>query len=199
LVLLCKEANSPSLTGTYERQLPDGWLTNRYNYRVVRLWQEEPDPYLAAGVNLVPLAPLTNVAEESLPDLVRRMAARINAEPEPRAAKLWTATYLLMGLCYEEELISHLLEGVQNMRESTTYRAILREGREEGLIEGRNEGRIGEAHRLLLRLGEIRFGPPDEATRAAVEAIRDLDRLERMSDRVLDMSLNDWEDLLSTP
>src|SRR5262249_22214771 len=34
LVLLCKEANSPSLTGTYERQLPDGWETNRYNYRV---------------------------------------------------------------------------------------------------------------------------------------------------------------------
>ncbi len=38
LVLLCKEANSPSLTGTYERFLPDGSLINRYNYRVVRLW-----------------------------------------------------------------------------------------------------------------------------------------------------------------
>ncbi len=84
LVLLCKEANSPSLTGSYERQLPDGWPTNRYNYRVVQLWQEDPDPYLASGVNLVPLAPLTNVAEESLPDLMRQMAERIN--PEPRAA-----------------------------------------------------------------------------------------------------------------
>jgi|SRR5208282_5103289 len=42
LVLLCKEADSPSLTGTYERQLPDGWQTNRYNYRLVRLWQEDP-------------------------------------------------------------------------------------------------------------------------------------------------------------
>ena len=39
LVLLCKEANSPGLTGVYERQLPDGWQTNRYNYRVVRLWR----------------------------------------------------------------------------------------------------------------------------------------------------------------
>jgi len=37
LVLLCKEANSPSLTGLYERQAPDGSVTNRYNYRVVRL------------------------------------------------------------------------------------------------------------------------------------------------------------------
>ncbi|HZW32868.1 MAG TPA: hypothetical protein VFF52_19290, partial [Isosphaeraceae bacterium] len=73
LVLLRREANSPSLTGTFDIPMPDGWVTNRYNYRVVRLWQEDPDPYLNAGVNLVPLAPLTNVAEESLPDLVRRM------------------------------------------------------------------------------------------------------------------------------
>jgi hypothetical protein len=191
LVLLCKEANSPSLTGTYERQLPDGWQTNRYNYRVVRLWQEDPDSYLNAGVNLVPLAPLTNVPEESVPDLVRRMAARINAEPAPRAAKLWTAVYWLMGLRYQQAFAWQLLEGVQNMRESTTYLATLQ--------EGRNEGRVDEAQRILLRLGGIRFGPPDDATRAAVEAIRDPDRLERISDRVLDMSIDDWNGLLSTP
>ena len=87
LVLLCKEANSPSLDGIYERQLPDGWPTNRYNYRVVRLWEEDPESYLTAGVNLVPLAPLTKVpeTEEALRGLVRRMAERINAEPEPRS------------------------------------------------------------------------------------------------------------------
>jgi hypothetical protein len=28
LVLLWKQANSPNLTGTYERNLPDGWQTN---------------------------------------------------------------------------------------------------------------------------------------------------------------------------
>ncbi len=195
LVLLCKEANSPSLTGTYERQLPDGWETNRYNYRVVRLWQEDPDPYLAGGVNLVPLAPLTNVAEETLPDLMRRMAERINLEPAPRAEKLWIAASFLMALRYEPVFVKQLVEGVYNMRESTMYQAILQEGREEGLIEGR----VGEAQRLLLRQGGIRFGPPDEATRAAVEAIGDLDRLERMSDRILDMNIHDWNDLLGTP
>jgi hypothetical protein len=203
LVLLCKQANSPSLTGTYERQLPDGWQTNRYNYRVVRLWQEDPDPYLAGGVNLVPLAPLTNVAEESLPDLMRRMAERINPEPAPRAEKLWIAALFLMGLRYEPAFAKQLVDGVYNMRESAIYQLILREGREEGLNEGRNEGliegRVGEARRLLLRQGGIRFGPPDEATRAAVEAIRDLDRLERMSDRILDTSIHDWNGLLGPP
>jgi len=83
LVLLCKEANSPSLTGTYERQLPDGWPTNRYNYRVVRLWQEDPDPYLAGGVNLVPLAPLTNVGGG---DAARPGAADGRAD-QPRARR----------------------------------------------------------------------------------------------------------------
>ena len=191
LVLLCKEANSPSLTGTYERQLPDGWQTNRYNYRVVRLWQEDPDPYLTGGVNLVPLAPLTNVAEESLPDLVRRMAERINVEPPSRAEKLWIAAMFLMTLRYEPVFAKQLVDGVYNMRESAMYQLILQ--------EGRNEGRVGEAQRLLLRQGGIRFGPPDEATRAAVEAIGDLDRLERMSDRIVDLSIHDWNGLLDTP
>jgi len=50
----------------YKRQLPDGWQTNRYNYRVVRLWMEDPESYLTAGVGLVPLAPLTEVSEEDL-------------------------------------------------------------------------------------------------------------------------------------
>ena len=195
LILLCKEANSPSLTGTYERRLPDGWETNRYNYRVVRLWQEDPDPYLAGGVNLVPLAPLTNVAEETLPDLMRRMAERMNVEPAARAEKLWIATLFLMELRYEPTFAKQLVYGVYNMRESRMYQAILQEGRQEGL----NEGRVGEAQRLLLRLGGIRFGPPDEATRAAIEAIGDLGRLERMSDRVVDMSIHDWNGLLGTP
>ena len=108
----------------------------------MRLWKEDPQPYLTARVNLVPLAPLTNVAAKSLPDLIRRMADRINAEPEPRAAKLWMAMYLLIGLRVPDEVAAHLLKGVQNMRESTTYQAILREGLNEGLIVGRNEGLI---------------------------------------------------------
>ena len=47
----------------------------------MRLWQEDPDPYLTGGVNLVPLAPLTNVTEADLPGLVRRMDRRINPSP----------------------------------------------------------------------------------------------------------------------
>ncbi len=160
---------------------------------MVRLWQEDPEPYLTAGVNLVPLAPLANVpeTEDALRGLVQRMADRINAEPEARAAKLWTATCLLMGLRFSDALVAQLLEGVQNMKESTTYQAILKEGREEG--------RVSKAQRMLLMLGEARFRDPDETTRGAVEAIMDVERLERMTKRVLDASVHDWPGLLGTP
>ncbi len=51
---------------------------------------------------------------------------------------------------------------------------------------------------LLLLLGEDRFGAPDEATRTAIEAIRDLERLERMSRRLLDPAINGWAELLDS-
>jgi predicted transposase YdaD len=207
LVLLRKEANSPGLTGTYERRMPDGRFTNRYDYHVVRLWQEDVEPFLNAGIGLVPLAPLTDVPEADLPQIVGRMAERINAETRPRAAKLWTATYLLMGLRYSDELTDSLLEGVQTMQESTTYQKILREGRnegrnegrDEGRNEGRNEGRISEAHRMLLRLGRKKYRDPDVATIAAIEAIKDIDRLEALGERILDPDVRDWAQLLETP
>jgi predicted transposase YdaD len=199
LVLLRREANSPSLTGSFEIIMPDGWLTNRYNYRVIRLWSEDPEPYLTAGVNLVPLAPLANIAERGLPGLVERMAVRINAEPQPRSEKLWTATYLLMGLCYSEELVSRLLEGVHNMQESTTYQAILREGLKKGLEEGRAEGRIGEAQHFLIRMGTKRLGNPGGVILAAIEAIRDVERLESLGDRIIDPDVRDWDSLLGAP
>jgi predicted transposase YdaD len=104
-----------------------------------------------------------------------------------------------MGLRFEESFASQLLEGVQNMHESTTYQVILREGREEGLLEGRNEGRIGEAQRLLLLQGEICFGHPDAATRSTLAAIYEIERLEELSRRVVDSRIHDWHTLMATP
>jgi predicted transposase YdaD len=79
------------------------------------------------------------------------------------------------------------------MRESTAYQAILDEGRAEGEAKGRAE----EARKLLLRQGHRRFGPPSAVQEAALVAITDLDRLERLSDRLLDVG--SWQELLDTP
>jgi hypothetical protein len=188
LILLCKEANSPHLTGAYERQLPDGSPTNHYNYKVVRLWQEDPELYLSAGVDLLPLVPLTAVREGELPNLMRRMGDRINQETPHRADKLWIATLLLMGLRYSEEQALNLLEGLQVMHQSSTYATY------ERLVR---EGRVGEARRIIRRLGKLKYGDPDDAIIAALDAIVDLDRLEAMSDKILRPEVTTWADLLN--
>jgi predicted transposase YdaD len=141
------------------------------------------------------LAPITNVTEDELPGLVKRMAERISAEPQAGAAKLWTATYLLMGLRYSNEFASHLLRGVRDMRESTTYQAIRSEGRDEGLIEGC----IAGERRVLLRLGTKNFGTPAPAILHAIEAFCDVDRLEALCERMLDSDVDDWNRLLAAP
>lgn len=200
LILLRKEANSPGLRGVYERKLPDGRLMNRYHYRVVRLWKEDPEDYLNAGVAVLPLAPLTDVVRADLPGVIDRMTPRINAEPPARAAKIWLATYLLMGMRYPDDLINRLLEGRHNMQDSTTYQRILRDGRQEGLKEGLKEGlqegRILGERQFVLRLGTKRFGEPGARTLAAIEAIRDADRLEALGLRIIDADVRTWDDLL---
>jgi hypothetical protein len=83
-----------------------------------------------------------------------------------------------------------LFEEVLGMEQSATFQAIVRRGREEG----RTEGRAEEARRLLLLQGETKFGPPDAATRAALENIEDLARLEELGVRFVGAST--WQELL---
>jgi hypothetical protein len=71
------------------------------------------------------------------------------------------------------------------MRESTTYQYILDEGQAEGV------------RKVLLRQGRQRFGAATAAIESAINGITDLERLERMSDRMLQAA--DWQDLLATP
>jgi hypothetical protein len=74
--------------------------------------------------------------------------------------------------------------GVPAMRESSTYQAIL------------EEGRLEEARRLLLLWGNQRFGPPDAVTRAAIDTITAVEELERLARRLLHTS--SWNELLGS-
>ena len=85
------------------------------------------------------------------------------------------------------------------MKESSTYQAILVEGRNEGLTEGltegRAKGRAEEARRILLRIGRKSLGQPDAATLASIEAIQDVERLEELTERLLEVA--SWPELLA--
>jgi hypothetical protein len=83
------------------------------------------------------------------------------------------------------ESMAQIFQGVRTMHESSAFT----------LYE--EKGRVDESHRLLLRQGTKQFGRPDPATEAALRAIGDLDRLERLADAVL--TVHSWQDFLNTP
>jgi hypothetical protein len=183
LVLLHPGTDSPRLTGLYERGFPGEPFDVALRYRVVRVWQVPPETWLAGGLGLVPLAPLGDVRPAQLPAVVAQMKQRLDREPPPTQADLWSAAYILMGMRYEQAMIRTLLQGVTAMKESVTYQAILR------------EGEANEARKMLLLQGRSRFGepPPPEAV-AALDAVTDVSRLEELGVRLLQVS--SWQDLL---
>ena len=71
------------------------------------------------------------------------------------------------------------------MEESSTYQFLLA------------KGALKEAKKLLLVQGRNRFGPPDGTIVAAIDAITDLERLEQLGERLLDVS--SWQELLAAP
>jgi hypothetical protein len=192
LVLLHPGADSPQVTGLYERGFPDEPFDAALRYRTVRVWQVPPEQWLKGGLGLVPLAPLGDVRPEELPAVITQMKRRLDREARPRlAAELWSAAYILMGLRYERAIVQRLLQGVVTMKESVTYQAIVEEGRAEGLAKG--EAR--EARKILLLQGRRRFGEPPPEAVAALDALVNVQKLEELTLRLLET--NSWQELLA--
>jgi hypothetical protein len=66
----------------------------------------------------------------------------------------------------------------------------------KGKSEGKLEGKIEQAQSFVIRLGAKRFGGADSETLATLSNIQDLERLERIVERVAETS--SWAELLTT-
>jgi len=198
LVLLHRGADSRKLTGLYERGFPGEPFDAALRYRVLRVWEVAAAAWLSGGLGLVPLAPLGSVQKADLPAVVAQMKQRFDREAPSQAKELWSAAYILMGPRYESAIVQSLLRGVVNMKESTTYQAILKEGKAEGkaigIAEGKAEGKAEEARKMLLLQGRDRFGEPSAKIVAQLDAVTDLARLEALGLRLLHVKT--WEELL---
>ncbi len=218
VVLLRREADGKGMTGRVVLKLPRDRKYLEFEYDTIRLWDVRPETILDGGVGTLPLLPLTEVAEPELPAMINQMENRFLQEMgQADMDSLWTATFILMGLKYDPEVSSQLLQGVRSMKESVTYQAILKEGweigrevgrevgREEGLEaglerglrKGRVAGREEEARRILLAQGSKLFGKPSAKIRKAISNIVEPAVLEQLALRLLDAK--NWSDLLDTP
>lgn len=188
VVLLRPEADGPAFSGLLTRMGRFGSEpTLEFRYRVVRLWELPVETFLRGGLATLPLAPLARVSDAQLPEVIEAISKRVSAEvSQAEQGALWTSTYLLLGLRKKPTEAAELLRGIAAMRESTTYQAILQEGRQEGSAF--------EARRILLRTGRRRLGEPSAKLVEAIEAIDDVEVLEAVIDRVSDVA--HWSELL---
>jgi len=191
LLLLRPKADRSDLTRTLRYELWPGRGGLEFHFQVVRLWEVPVETLLAGGLGVAPLALLGKFSEgvapeEALPSVIERLAQRIQTEaPAEEQGKLLTAAFILSGLRTEREQLNQLFERVFAMRESSGYQIILDEGRADG------------AHKIIRRLASKRLGSPDETVESTLRAIDDLERLDRIIDRLNDVA--DWQDLLATP
>lgn len=185
LVLLTPAADSPQWTGLLQRGLPGEVPVSTLRYEVIRVWEIPVEQLLKGGTGTIALAPISNLGISDVRRVMRRMKERPGGPSAVRrAADIWAATYVLLGLRYSNQLADALFEEVLGMEQSTTYQAIIRRGRAE------------EARRVLFLLGESKFGPPDPAARAALEATTDLAQLEALAVRL--MTADSWQKLLAS-
>jgi predicted transposase YdaD len=152
-------------------------------------------------LSLLPLAPVSDVPRERLPEILRAVAERLRNEARPELKEtLWAATGLLLGLNHPKERVNELIEetttmilGIRGIEESSVYQDIFAEGRAEGEAEGRAEG----AREFLIFLGRKKLGPPDERAMAEIAALNDVNRLHDLSARIADVA--SWDELLASP
>jgi len=193
LMLLRPAADHPRLTGKLAYHA--GQTRVEFTYEIVRLWKQPLALYLNGGLGLLPLAPLCQLpkgvpVKQALQRVVHQIDQRLVTEaPHALATKLMTATFVLAGLRVRGPRLDDIFRGVKVMHDSSAFTLYEEKGRQKGREEG--------MQKMLLRQGSHRFGTPDEATVAAVQAVHDVDRLERMTDAIL--TVRSWHKLLATP
>jgi predicted transposase YdaD len=190
VVLLAPTADLSNLMGEYERGFAGESPYLRFAYQVIRVWQLPVETILSGGLGTLPLAPIGAVTRAEVPAVIERMKERLRRRREQALVKdLWTATFFLLGMRYEQDFVNHVLRGMMAMEESTTYQWVLEQGRQEGARR--------ELQKTLLLQGHKQFQGTPRSVKATIEAITDLARLEELSVRLLDAA--SWEELLGLP
>ncbi len=198
-LLLRREAGSRKLNGSLNLSLPGGEPVVSFRYRVVRAWEHPVAPILAGPLATLPMAALADVSSDDLPDVLENIDSRLAAEAPPsEAVRIMASTLILAGMRLTPDDVDTLRRRLRTMnilKDSSFYQVLLKEGKELGLEEGLRLGQLKEARKLLIRLGRARFGRLPNPTRAVIEGIDDLERLEQLSERIL--TATSWDDLLA--
>ena len=149
--------------------------TTRHEYRVIRMWEENPEIFLADEA-LLPLAPLAATNQPQI--LLQQVVEQVNQLSGDKRGEISSYAQILAGLKYKKDLIRQLFrEGM--MRESVIYQEILAEGEQRGR---KTEGRTLIFRQLTRRVGEL---PQNVCQR--IETLS-LEQLENLGEALLDFA-----------
>jgi hypothetical protein len=195
IILLRPQAAHANLNDTVAYAPRPGRVKMDYQYEPIRIWERPAAELLAGDIGVMPLALLGQLPagldlETGLAGMIQRITERVQREAPPdQERRLLTAAFVLSGLRVSLPMAQQLFQGVRAMRDSVTYQAILDEGREEG--------RVDEVRKLIVRMGRKRLGTPTEDVTATLAGLTDLERLEFLMEHLPDAQ--SWEDLLALP
>ena len=193
-----KPAESP-----YIWELPNGEVIHRFQFAVVKLWEERAEALKQTGlVGLLPLIPLTQ--DGSRLEVVDEVITRLEANGDESTSELLALTYLLSTLVFkaknEREWLDRRFAMLDDLiRSSWGYKKIkregLEEGRQEGLQQGLQEGlqKALEDHRLtLLEVVRGRFPALEPVAKKTAKAINEPAILRHM---IVQLSMAESEEM----
>uniref|UniRef100_A0A832EK91 DUF4351 domain-containing protein n=1 Tax=Desulfacinum infernum TaxID=35837 RepID=A0A832EK91_9BACT len=169
----------------------------RYAFRVISLAAMEARELLRTGNPcLYPFVPLMKGGVELFDEAERALIDSMPAGPD--RADLLTGMALLSGLV-SKELPQRLLSRRRDiMMESVAYEMIKKEGYDEGMKQGLQQGMLTEGREMVLEALAERFGPVPrdiEEVLTTVESRRQIKELLRLALRV--QNLDEFRKLLT--
>lgn len=170
IIFLQETSNEVAFTQDYRDD------TTTHHYRVIRLWEQEPAPFLTNPA-LLPLAPLTqtNSPQTLLAQVAEQIATIYDREERQNIA---SCAEIFAGLRFEKDLIRQLFRE-EIMQGSVIYQDILQQGKRLGRREG-------EAN-LILRLLTRRLGKIDPSLQQKIRGLSTIS-LEELGEALLDFS-----------
>ncbi|MEW5859891.1 MAG: DUF4351 domain-containing protein [Cyanobacteriota bacterium] len=144
----------------------------RHRYRIIRLWEQDPQPLLANAA-LLPLATLART--DSPRALLEQVALQVaTIEETQQRQNVSACAELLAGLRFEKDLISQLFRE-EIMQESVIYQDILQKGQQRGEVA------------LIMRQLTRRFGAIAPELQTKIQQLS-IPQLEDLGEALLDFS-----------
>jgi predicted transposase YdaD len=181
VILLLPPGEDTEIETTFEFE------QTRHQYRVVKIWEEDPSLFLADSA-LLPFATLTAQPTESL---LMQVASEVGKmEPEAQRQEMASYVQIMAGLRFDTTLVKRLFRE-DIMKESVIYQEIFETGEQQG-----EQRALQREKTLILRLIVRKVGEVPQELRSSVELLS-IDRLEALGEALLDFnSLQDLQNWL---